>query len=263
MVKIACQTIVYGNEHIKTDIENILQNVAENGYDGVEIGARHFDQDKPDYYISLLAKNHLELPAIHIAGDFLNMYSLAELMDGIKKTIPFAKKLGCSYLYLSGVYKKNKTDEDYLHEARTYEEIGRCCAEEGLTLCYHNHDWEITNNLHGLKLLLNHVNGQYMKLVPDVGWIAVAGADAVEFLKNHETGIEALHFKDFKNYDTPRRFTELGTGIVDFKAVYDYLKNKRDVLWITAEQDEATSTPQESVKANYAYIRGLIDSVGR
>jgi len=261
MIKIACQTIVYGNSVIKDNIEGILRNIAEIGYDGVEIGARHFYLDRPGYYAELLEKHRLELPAIHVGGDFLNRESVAEQLEGIARTIQFARGLGCGYIYLSGACRKGKTDADYLHEARTYEEIGRRCAAEGLTLCYHNHDWEIANNLHGLALLLNNVSGQYMRLAPDVGWIAVAGADPLEFLKNHEARIEALHFKDFRNRATPRTFTELGTGIVDFKAVYDYFKAKRDVLWITAEQDEATNTPQESAKANYAYIRALADSV--
>ena len=257
MVKIACQTIVYGNPVIKDSIEEILQNVAENGYDGVEIGARHFYQDRPEYYIELLEKNRLELPAIHVAGDFLNMYTLDELLGGIQRTILFARRLGCGYIYLSGVYKEDKTDEDYLSEARTYGEIGRRCATEGLTLCYHNHDWEMIDGLHGMELLLDNTDPEYMKLVPDVGWLTVAGADPVEFLKAHGDRVEALHFKDFKHTGKPRAFTELGSGIVDFRAVYDCFRDKRPCLWITAEQDETAKTPAESAGANYSFIRSL------
>ena len=259
MIKIACQTIVYGNPVIKDSIESILQNIAEIGYDGVEIGARHFYQDKPEYYIDLLAKNNLEIPAIHVGGDFSNRDSVSEQIEGIGKTILFAKKLGCKYLYLSGAYADGKTDGDYLHEAKIYEEIGRRCVSEGLTLCYHNHDWEIMNGLHGMRLLLDNVDSRYMKLVPDVGWITVAGADPVAFLKDHEGRIAALHFKDFKSCNVPREFTEIGSGMVNFKTVYDCFGDKRPALWITAEQDEATNTPQESAAINYTYIRGLID----
>ena len=260
MVKIACQTIVYGNPVIKDNIERILKNVADNNYDGVEIGARHFYMEKPDYYIDLLKKNNLEIPAVHVGGDFLNKDSAAEQIAGIGNTIKFAEKLGCKYLYLSGAYREQKTDDDYLHEARVYEEIGLRCADGGLVLCYHNHDWEFNNNGRGMALLLEYVNEEYMKLVPDVGWLTVAGVNPAAFIKDHIERIEALHFKDFKNYEMPRVFIELGDGIVDFVAVYRCFADARTDFWITAEQDTATHTPEESVKANQAYIRKLIET---
>ena len=255
MIKIACQAIVYGNPNIKKNIKRILKNIAEIGYDGAEIGARHFDLDKPEYYAELLERNHLELPAIHVGGDFLNRGSVKEQLEGIARTIRFARQLGCNYIYLSGAYAEGKTDEDYLHEASTYEEIGRRCVEAGLTLCYHNHDWEFESEQRGMDLLLDHVSPDLMRLVPDVGWIAVAGADSMEFLHRHANRIEALHFKDFKHNQKPRAFTELGTGIVDFKAIYDWAREKN--LWITAEQDETSLAPEESASINYRYLRGL------
>ena len=250
MIKIACQAIVYGNPFIRDNMEAILRGIAEIGYDGAEIGARHFDLDRPAYYIDLLERNGLELPAIHVGGDFLNRDSVAQQLEGIGRTVRFARRLGCAYIYLSGACREGKTDADYLHEARTYGEIGRQCAAEGLTLCYHNHDWEFRDNARGMALLLGNTD---MKLVPDVGWITVAGADPVRFIKEHADRIAALHFKDFRSRNVPREFTELGTGIVDFAAVYDGFKSG----WITAEQDETSRPPQESAKINYDYIRGL------
>ena len=261
MVKIACQAIVYGNQDIKDNIENILKNVAENKYDGVEIGARHFYMDKPDYYIELLNKNNLEIPAIHVGGNFLDKDSVSEQVSGIGDAIKFAKKLDCKYLFLSGTYKDQKTDDDYLQEARVYEEIGKRCTHEGLVLCYHNHDWEFANNGRGMELLLEHVNEELMKLVPDVGWITVAGANPVDFIKKYIDRTAALHFKDFKNYDIPRVFIEIGDGIVDFEAVYRYFSNAYTDFWIIAEQDMATNLPEESAKTNQLYIRELIDKV--
>jgi len=257
MMKIACQAIVYGNDHIKHNIERIVQNMAEIGYDGAEIGARHFDLDRPEYYVDLLQRHGIELPAIHVGGDFLNRDSVAQQLESIDRTIGFAQQLGCRYLYLSGAYTPDKTNEDYIHEAGTYTEIGRRCTEAGLVLCYHNHDWEFCDNARGMELLLANVPEQYMKLVPDVGWIAVAGADPAAFVTAHAARVEALHFKDFLHNGTPRAFTELGTGIVNFRAVMDCVK-ARHALWITAEQDETARRPEESAAINHALIRGVV-----
>lgn len=256
MIKVACQTIVYGNDVIKTTIDSILENVRENGYDGVEIGVRHFYLDRPDYYLELLEKNHLELPAIHIGGDFLNKDAVAKELDNTDQYIQFAKKMGCKYLYLSGVYRETKTAADYEYEAQVYNQIGERARENGLILCYHNHNWEFKNDAEGMKILLNNVSAENMKLVPDVGWVTIAGYDPVEFLKENLNRVEALHFKDFKGVG---QFTELGTGIVNFKAVYDFMKDKKPELWISAEQDKYTHTPAESSKANAQFIFSLVN----
>jgi len=258
MIKIACQAIVYGNMNLFDDLENILQSMGDAGYDGAELGSRFLDTDEPEYYIEQLEKNNLQLPAIHVGGNFLDRDSVAEQLEEIGETIAFAQKLGCRFLYLSGAYREGKTDEDALHEAELYSEIGKRCVQSGLTLCYHNHDWEFKDNARGIKLLLDNVPEKYMKLVPDVGWIAVTGADPAAFIRAQGDRVAALHFKDFANDGLPRAFTELGTGITDFKAVFDCVKDRPGEFWITAEQDETAREPAESAAMNCAYIRGLL-----
>ncbi len=255
MMKVACQTIVYGNPVIKTTIDTILENVHENGYDGVEIGVRHFYLDRPDYYKELLERNQLELPAIHVGGDFLNKDAVEKELENTDAYIQFAKTMGCRYVYLSGVYRETKTAEDYAFEAEVYGKIGKNAKRNGLILCYHNHDWEFKNDAVGMKVLLENTDPENMSLVPDVGWVTIAGYDPVAFLKENLDRVEAIHFKDFKG---PKQFTELGTGIVDFKAVYEFIKDKKDDLWISAEQDQATHTPEESSRENAAFIRSLM-----
>lgn len=255
MIKVACQTIVYGNDVIKATIESILENVRDNGYDGVEVGVRHFYLDRPEYYRELLDKNRLEIPAIHMGGDFLNKEAVARELENAEAYIRFAKQLGCRYIYLSGVYRENKTAEDYKYEAQVYSKIGERVRENGLILCYHNHNWEFKNEAEGMNILLHNVPEENMKLVPDVGWVTIGGYDPVAFLRENLDRVEALHFKDFIDES---HFTELGTGIVDFKSILDFIKDKKPELWISAEQDKATRTPAESSLANARFIRGLL-----
>ena len=111
MYKIACQTIVFGDT-IKENIETILPAVKKMGYDGVEIGVRHFDKEKPDYYRDLLKKNELELLAIHVGGNFLEPDSVQKQIDQFGDTLRFACELGIHYIFISGFHKKGKTEED-------------------------------------------------------------------------------------------------------------------------------------------------------
>lgn len=257
MVKIACQAIVYGNPVIRDTIADIVKNIKEIGYDGLEVGARHFDMEKPEFYADLFGSLGLNLIAVHIGGDFLNRDSVGEQLDNAGKTAAFAKKLGSRYIYLSGTYREGKTREDYIHEAKTYTEIGKRCADQGLALCYHNHFWEFEHNMVGMNILLDNVPETLMKLVPDVGWVKISDMSPVKFLKDNIDRVEALHFKDFKGW---KQFAELGTGIVPFPAVYDLIRDDDREWWITAEQDETALSPQEAAAMNYRYIAGLAQS---
>jgi sugar phosphate isomerase/epimerase len=254
MINIACQTIVFGNPNIRAQIESILNQVGKIGYDGVEIGARHLDHDRPDYYKELLLKNNLKLLALHVGGNFLDKSSIKNQLQNISKTADFALKLGCHNLFLSGTYVENKQPDAYNIEAEVYNKIGKMCNDLGLTLCYHNHNWEIKNSCEGFKILMKNTDPKLVRLVPDVGWVMVGGCNPVEFLKEYIDRVEVLHFKEF---DSERSFSEIGTGIVDFKAVYEFISSKRQNMWIVAEQDETKKTPFESAQENYKYIDGL------
>jgi sugar phosphate isomerase/epimerase len=260
MVKIACVTIVFGPS-IKDRMDEVLEEVTKIGYDGVETGARYFDLEKPDFYRDLFRKWKIELLALHVGGNFLDKDSVKEQIKNIRATVGFGKKLGVRYLHLSGVYKEGKTAEDYRTEAESYREIGGFCLDEGLTLCYHNHYWEFMNKGEGMKILLEEVSPNLMKLVPDVGWVEVSGVSAVDFLKKNIARVEAVHFKDFKklldNFNGPKEFTELGRGIVPFTDIYHYMTSLNRDWWICAEQDKTSLEPLEAARINYHYVAGL------
>jgi len=254
MVKIACQTIVFGNE-IKDNITKFAETVKHIGYDGIETGARHFYLDKPEFYQELFDSLDLKLITLHVGGDFTNKDSVKQQLDNIKNIVAFSKKLGCYYLYLSGHKKEGKTKDDYIAESESYQEIGKMCNDEGLVLCYHNHDWEFyKDGSEGMNTLLEYVPSEFMKLVPDVGWLEIAGVPSVKFLKDNINRIEALHFKDFKG---PGQFAELGNGIVPFKEIYDYAVSLGRDWWITAEQDKTELKPEEAARINFDFINSL------
>ena len=261
MIKIGCQTIVFGNPTIKDNLAKYAEIVKKTGYDGVEIGSRHFDQSKPEYYKDVFTKLDLNLIALHIGGDFLNKDSVKDQIDNMKKTIQFGKALGCHYIFTSGIYKDGKTVDEYLTEAGYLREIGKVCNDEGLVFCYHNHSWEFFNGGIGMKTLLSNVPATLMKLVPDIGWLERSGVSAIKFLKENIDRVEVLHFKDYATYDGPPvgyiETPELGTGIVPFNEVYSYVTGLGRDWWIIAEQDETKIDPKDAVRINYEFIKKL------
>ena len=263
MVKIACQTIVFGNPSIRDNLEKYAGTVKKIGYDGIEVGVRHFCQDRVEYYREMFLKLNLELAAIHVGGDFLNKDSVKQQLLNMKNNISFGKKLGSTYVFLSGSFSETKTTGDYATEAESYKEIGRMCSGEGLVFCYHNHDWEFRYPKDGMKMLLDRVPADLMKLVPDVGWLEQAGVNALQFIKDNISRVEALHFKEYKKLSVSPRseidneVTELGRGVVPFREIYDYVAGLNRDWWIVAEQDKALIAPEESARINYEYIKSL------
>ena len=254
---LGCQSITFGDEAHKKNIEKVFDAVSEAGFNGIEIGFFRLNAEKGPEYRKKLDERSLRMAAIHMGGNILDRESQHSQMDNLDLVIRLAKQLGNDYIFLSG-----SREEDYKSQAVRYDELGVRIKDAGLCLCYHNHDWEITDNFAGLETLLN--NTENMDLVLDVGWVVQGGGDPVKAIKDYESRLKHVHFKEFT---AEGGFAELGKGIVDFKSVYRVLNesslngsfSKRKDIWIIAEQDASQKTAAESVKENYEYLKAMSD----
>jgi len=248
MFHVGCQTITFGDQMHKKNIEAVLDAVAAAGFEGIEIGFFRLNPEKGLEYKDMLDARNLRLTAIHVGGNILDAASQHEQMDNLDLVIRLVQQMGGKHVFLSG-----GRQADYKAQAVKYDGLGARVKAAGLTLGYHNHDWEIENNFEGLEILLN--NTKNMDLVLDVGWVTQGGGDPVKAIKDYESRLKNVHFKEFT---AEGGFAELGTGIVDFKAVYDVLKSRTGDMWIVAEQDASQKGAAASVKDNSAYIHGLL-----
>lgn len=253
-MKIACQGITFGGERGKDNIESILKSVSNAGYDGFETGFPRYDPQIADSYKPLLEKYSLKLAAIHIGGDFQDDESAEKQIDKMPELAELTLALDCKDIFIS--VGSPKDGEAYELTAKRLNALGAKLRELGVTLSYHNHDWEIKNNAHGLLTIYENTDSQNLLFVPDIGWVTRGGANPVEFVKQIGNRLSHVHFKEFT---ADGDFTEIGRGVVDFKGVYKFLKdtNKADNMWIVAEQDRSDIGADESVRINCEYIRGL------
>ena len=247
-MKIGCQTITFGGERHKTDLKGIIKSVADAGYDGMENGFGRFSVAETENYKNWLIENNVKMAAIHIGGDFADLESVKRQHENIPALIKFAHALGCKNIFFSG-----SPSSDYKFAAENFNKLGKVLSEEGLVLSYHNHDWEVKDNCAGLYALCDNTDPEYFSFVPDIGWVVRGGAEPVEVLRRLGARVSNLHFKEFTD---DGNFTELGKGVVNFKEVYEYVK-ERD-MWIIAEQDKSEIGADESVRRNYEYIKSLI-----
>jgi len=244
-MKIACQTITFGSEKVKMDMHDIVKAVADAGYDGIETGVHRLDMNALEDYKSWLGEYNLKQAGMHVGGNFSDTDAVKQQIENVPEIIKVAHKLDCANIFFSG-----GPVPDYKIVAENLNKFGKALRYGGVTLSYHNHDWEFKDG--GFYILCEYTDPECVSFVPDIGWVTMGGANPVQVLKELGGRVSNLHFKDFTSEGG---FTELGKGIVDFKPVYDFVKS-RDI-WLVAEQDASEIGACESVRQNLKYIKSL------
>src|SRR5262249_26252776 len=131
-------------------------------------------------------------------------------------------------------------------------EVGKRCADAGLTFHYHNHAWEFSDlgGVNGMEILAQETDPVLVKFNLDVFWLYYGQQDPVAFIQRHANRAGYFHFKDGRRVTdaegkTQPEFLELGRGDVDLRAAYRAAV-AAGAEWIVAEQDRTTLPHLES-----------------
>jgi sugar phosphate isomerase/epimerase len=141
---------------------------------------------------------------------------------------------------------------------QTLNKIGRAVHERGFDFAYHNHSFEYQKfaGKYGLDILLDNCDPHLVKAEIDVYWVKHGGEDPVERLNKMGDRVIALHLKDMAKGED-RKFAEVGTGILDFKAILETAA-KNGVRYGAVEQDNTYGRPPlESIKTSLENLQKL------
>jgi sugar phosphate isomerase/epimerase len=244
-IPIALQMYTLRNE-AENDFTGTLEKVAQFGYEGVELAG----------YGDLTAKElkrvlddlGLEAASSHIA--------LSELRADAAKVIDDQKELGSSFVVCPYLQPEERTEKDYFRLIDDLNDIGEKCASEGISLCYHNHDFELktlSNGRTALETILSETNPDWVKAEFDIYWLTFAGERPDKWLERYGDRSPLVHLKDMTT-DGERFFAELGTGGVDLESVLES-RNGGGIDWWIVEQDECSTSPLESVQRSLEYLK--------
>ncbi len=250
MLKPCLQTITWGDpqHHL---FDGIFELAAESGFRGLEIGYRRLSAIDTGDMQALLEKYGLVVNASHIGGNLADLDQAAGERDDLDSILTRLYALKIPYLLYSGL---NEADDDVLDASiRALNATASKCADRGIMLLYHNHDWEFADGGRIWNRLLDSADPN-IGFAPDLGWMAKAGEDLTTVLNTLDERIRVLHFKDFISRDPGQNTCHLGEGIVDFGPAWAWLARRGDRdLWITAEQDHADNA-DEACQINGAYL---------
>jgi sugar phosphate isomerase/epimerase len=246
--RIGVQLIIFGDRPAD-DLGGVLADVQAAGYDGFEGGGVSSKEAEAGVRAAMAGRSLA----------FLGGHSGVDRVgdpEAVERDARFIAALGGRYLMVSGRFD---TIEGYRGAAEVLNRAGERCRRAGVTLCYHNHNWEF-QEIDGqvpMHLLTELTDPEAVKLCPDVYWIHVGGKEPAKFLSHFGKRCPCIHFKDGLGGDQFREFRELGRGKVDLPAALDAALKFCDPDWIIVEQDHTDGDPAESCRISREYLRSL------
>ena len=255
-------------EEMKVDMRATLEKVKALGYEGVE-------------FAGLFGKTGEEVRDMCQEIGLVPLSAHVPYVDMVEDItiLETYKTIGCKYVVVPYLKEEHRPGTDAFAEViENIKKIGAAANELGLTLLYHNHDFEFIklDGKYALDILYEEVNATLLQTELDTCWVNVGGEVPADYIKKYAGRCPIVHLKDFygeKSDDmyeligleatAPKRpgnfeFRPVGSGVQNFPAILK-ASEESGALWVVVEQDKATMglTPIESVEKSREYLRTL------
>ena len=269
--------------------QSVLQQCAQAGYKGIELGPIGYMPEDPAILRDELQKNDLEIIGGVVFRPFHDPDKWDEVMDASIRTCKALVAHGAEHLVLiDSISPRRAPTAGRADEAEQMDQaewtayrdriatIAKMGAEEyGLTVGMHAHAAGFLDFEPELERLLDEIDEKILKICFDTGHHSYAGFDPVAFMKRHIDRSSYMHFKDidpavkadvvanrtdFYKACGQGIFCNLGQGEVDFPAVRQVLLDAGFEGWCTVEQDcdpSLPGTPLEDARANRQYLESI------
>ena len=245
---------------MQSDPKGTLKKIADIGYKKVEAAGYNeglFYGMKPAEFKKILSDLGLSMPSSHYSSGLANPEKVGTLNNGWEKVVEDAKEADIKYMVLAYLTEdERKSIDDYKKVAELLNKAGEICKKNNIQLAYHNHDFEF-QKIDGklpYDILLNEVDESLLELELDLYWTVKAGLDPVKLFKDHPGRFPLWHVKDM---NTAGDFSEVGTGVIDFKAIFEH-KKTAGLKHFFVEQDKTVKPPLESITISYNNLEEII-----
>ena len=178
-------------DNLARDFEGTLRQVAQMGYDGVEFAGLYGKSGEEVKRIT--DELGLKVISAHVP--------LAEMVADPEGVFALYKSLGCAYVAVPYLPESGRpVVGDFEKTVKTVTELALKAKEAGLTLLYHNHDFEFVkmeNGRYGLDELYTRVPADLLETEIDTCWVNVAGVDPAAYVEQYTGRAPVVHLKDF------------------------------------------------------------------
>ena len=267
-LSVALQLYTVRND-MAANFEGTLARVKELGYDGVE-------------FAGLFGRSAAEVKKMCEDAGLVPISAHVPYRDILKDprgVLSVYADIGCKYVALPYLIPEDRPgSENFIDVIKNARMIGEIARELGMTLLYHNHDFEFDkiDGKYALDVLYESVPADLLKTELDVCWVNVGGENPASYIRKYSGRSPVVHLKDFygekaedmyeligiedKKPKKPKgfEFRPVGSGVQDFPAILAAAEDA-GATWVVVEQDKASMglTPMECIAKSREYLKTL------
>jgi len=234
---------------LAADPERTLAAVAAIGYSYVEV-VWPLLKMPPAQMRAMLDKAGLRARSGHIGTDALGTPDWERQLDG-------ASTLGHEYLFVASLpAAEHKTLDQWRAWADRLNSAGTVARRRGIWLGFHTEpdNFPRIDGKVPYDVFVERLDPKVVRLQLDIGNVAMAGADPLEFLKRWRDRYDSFHIKDIPTLGKVQD-TELGAGVLDIKGILGAAGDLSGKL-LYVEQEGATDAIA-SARRDYAFLSAL------
>ena len=290
-VKLGVAPIAWSNDDMpelggETTLEQCLSEANQAGYIGVESGGK-FPKTSEEL-IPKLNEFNLSLCSGWY-GSNLRKNSVEEEKKTIQEQLTLFKDCNAPCIVLAEVSGSIQGDpskklstrpqmdkDEWRNFCIKISEMGKYLEDQGMPLAYHHHMGTVIETQKDTERLLENTHDS-VKLTLDTGHMLFAKGDSEKILNDFSERLKHVHCKDirknildkslkndlsFREAFLEGAFTVPGDGCIDYKPLFDILKQKQYSGWLVveAEQDPIKANPFEYAKIGFKYLTKTLDS---
>ena len=284
-VKLGIAPIAWSNDDMpelggETPLEQCLSEASEAGFSGIESGGKFPKQSEK--LIPLLEKYKLNLCSGWYGAN-LRKYTVKEEIALIQQQLKLFKDCNSPCVVFAEVSgsiagdqsrslstRPQMDDDMWKNFCKKISEMGKYLQDQGMPLAYHHHMGTVIETQKDTERLLENT-GDEVKLALDTGHMLFAGGNSIKVISDYKERLAHVHCKDmrknilekslkndlsFREAFLEGAFTVPGDGCIDYKPLFDILKEKQYSGWLVveAEQDPTKANPFEYAKIGYKYL---------
>ncbi len=237
-------------DELKKDLMGTVRGVAKMGYQGVEFFAPYYDWT-PGYakeVRKLLDDLGIRCYSTHNSSKNFDAANIG-------KAIELNSIIGSRLIVMASSGKVEGLD-GWKSVAARLNEGAEKMKSAGLRAGYHNHKTEFVpiSGTRPMEILANGTNKDVV-LQLDVGTCIEAGADPVEWIRQHPGRIVSMHCKDWSSDPNKGYRVLFGEGAAPWKKIFEAAEKNGGIEYYLIEQEGSDYPPMDTAARCLAAFR--------
>jgi sugar phosphate isomerase/epimerase len=252
------------------DFKGTLKKVKEMGYDGVEFAGLNG-------LSAAEVKSMCDELGLTPISAHVPYYDMVADPEGVLRTYA---EIGCRYVAIPYLTPECRPGTDgFVKVVENAAMLGKVARDLGMTLLYHNHDFEFEkiDGKYALEILYDTVPADLLQTELDTCWVRVGGEDPAPYVRKFAGRTPIVHLKDYAggksehmyeligieseekaSEEKPFEFRPVGFGVQDVPGIIA-AATEGGAGWLVVEQDQPSMglTPLQCAEKSINYLRSL------